>query len=143
MNWKHTTRRTSQPPPKLVDLTLVLTLVPLLILSGCNLFGSETDGTMRIVGTVVVAETGAPVGGLGVTLSESSFGGGVLIRASTTTNVDGNFLIIYDAGPHGGLHTVTINDEPYDPRYTVSGGSARPGEETDLGVIELEENESP
>ena len=112
----------------------------LLLVGGCDFLANEKDGTIIVAGTVVLAETGIPIQNLGVSLGENGSFGGLFIRATANTGTDGSFRIIYDAGPNVRLHTVTVNDEPYNPRFTVSGGSARPGEVTDLGVIELGEN---
>ena len=120
----------------------LLALAVLLVLGGCDLLAPEPDGTIVVTGRVVLAETGEPVVGLGVSLSQSVTWGSVA-RATTRTGGDGAFSFTYDAGPHGRLHHVIVNDEPYDPRYTPFVESAQPGKRTDLGVIELRLTDTP
>ena len=113
----------------------------LLLLGGCDLFSGEEDGTIVITGTVVSAETGNPIEGLGISLDK---GGPNFIRplvATTRTDDDGTFRIVYDATGSRSTHLLTINDEPYDARFRVRGISFVRGEQRDLGVVELEENE--
>jgi hypothetical protein len=115
-----------------------LCLAAVLLLSGCDLFSGEEDTTIRATGTVVFAEIGEPIEGLGVVLRASGgFGAGVFIRARTTTAADGTFELVYE-GSEGAGYTLVVNDDPYDERFSTSGGPMFAGEEKDFGVIELE-----
>ena len=125
------------------SFTYVAILTLSLLSGGCDLLAPEPDGTIVVTGTVVLAETGEPIEGLSVALKDSGSFGLYFVRATALTQADGTFYLTHDAGPHGTLHAVRVNEEPYDPRYTGFGTSARPGEQTDLGVIELEGNEAP
>ena len=107
--------------------------------TGCSLLGSG-DTAIEATGRVALAETGAPVVGLSVSLVR----GGYLVAATTRTGSDGAFRLVYDPGE--GLRAplqLTINDEPYDGRYTVERTSLVRGEKRDLGTVELSLNPTP
>ncbi len=86
-------------------------------------------------------ETGAPIEGLSVALKQATGGLFYTLEAVVRTGADGGFRIDYDTeGDRDGL-SLTINDEPYDSRYTADGGNLRPGENRDFGTVEFEEIE--
>jgi hypothetical protein len=115
-----------------------LPLLLCLLLAGCDLFGDDPDTTIRATGTVVFAETGEPIGGLGVVFRlAGGVGASIVVRARTTTAADGSFELIHDGG-EGASYTLVINDDPYDERYSTSGAEMFAGEEKDFGVVELE-----
>lgn len=112
------------------------------LLSGCDLFSKE-DTRILLSGTVVLAETGEPLPGLGVTLrSTGGFGSSVFIQAKTQTGADGAFRLDVDA-EEGAAFSFNLNDDPYDGRYTAFGEPVRAGKQTDYGVIELRRATTP
>jgi hypothetical protein len=122
---------------KLSRIALTLSLL-LLVLGGCDLFGGEPDTTVRATGTVVFAETGEPLGGIGVVLrARFGVGSGVFIRARTETAADGSFELVFE-GSEGAAYTFRVNDDPYNGSYSTFSRPIRPGEREDFGVIELE-----
>ena len=118
-----------------------------LLFSGCDLILNNEDGCLiEAQGRTISPGTGEPVVGLGVSLQESSIVSPVV--AKSRTGQDGQFLITYDARRPAGTnaitegYTLTINDEPYDPRYTVRVSSIFEGGEcsVDLGDVEIGPN---
>lgn len=119
---------------KLSPIALFLVLLPL---TACELFESEPDTTVVATGTVVLAETGEPLGGLGVVFrATGGFGSSAIIRARTTTAEDGSFELIFD-GSEGGYYLLSVNDNPYDDRYGAYDEGISAGSREDFGVIEL------
>jgi hypothetical protein len=117
---------------------IVLLLLFFMSLAGCDLFSGEEDTTLRAAGTVVFAETGEPLEGLGVVLrARDGVGSGVFIRARTTTAADGTFELVYE-GSEGAGYTFRVNDDPYNGSYSTFSDPMFAGEEKDFGVIELE-----
>lgn len=112
-------------------------------LAGCDLFGGEPDTAIVIRGRAVVAETGEPVRDLGVTLRQGGSFGHYPVRALTRTSGDGAFQLSYDPGDIQAPLLLTVNDEPYDGRYTVLRENIQAGTERDLGTIELRLNPQP
>ena len=109
-------------------------------LGGCDLLGRE-DTTIVATGRVVLAETGAPIQGLGVALE---YGAGYFLAAATRTAPDGTFRIEYDPGEDDrSVHALKINDEPYDGRYTVERTSFVRGERRDICTVALSPNPNP
>ena len=101
---------------KVSPIAIFLTL---LLLTGCELFESESDTTVIATGTVVLAETGEPIEGLGVVFrATGGFGSSAIIRARTTTAEDGSFELTF-GGSEGGYYNLVVNDDPYDSRYGV------------------------
>jgi hypothetical protein len=119
------------------SLPVTLALAALLLLSGCDFFGGEEDTTIRATGTVIFAETGEPIGGLGVVFRRAGgVGSSIFVRARTTTAADGSFELVHDGG-EGAAYVFRINDDPYDGRYSTFSRPIRAGETEDFGVIEL------
>lgn len=119
---------------KIIPTALLLIL---LTLAGCDLFGSEPDTTVRATGTVVFAETGEPIEGLGVVLrATGGYGSAVFIRARTETVADGSFELTFE-GSKGAAYSFVVNDDPYDGSYSTFSRPIRAGETEDFGVIEL------
>ncbi len=126
--------------------TLPLLFLAALCLGGCGLF-TDDDPTIRAEGTVVLAETGAPVRGLGVAIVQvpPSWGGSEAVE-TVRTDAEGRFALSYEvelpsrssSGVNYG-YLVEVNHAPYSDRYTVFRRAATPGQEYDFGVVELEE----
>ncbi|MCH7640194.1 MAG: hypothetical protein IH855_12160 [Bacteroidetes bacterium] len=117
-----------------------LLLWPLLLISGCDFLSGEEVGTIIVTGQVVLTGTEEPLPGVSIALKDDGSFGLHFIRATVLTQIGEVFSLTYDASSNGTVHSVAVNDGPYDPRYTVYRDVARPGEETDLGVIKLAEN---
>src|SRR5690606_15632721 len=127
-------------------------MLPLLVLGGCDLFESSLEEiVVEATGTVVSAETGEPIGGLGVAIQQIPAGFSASVTVATAeTDAEGRFDIRHEAsrvrqGHPNNSYAVEINVVPYDDRY----GSFRrdvfppPDVHLNLGVIELEETEVP
>lgn len=122
-------------------LAPIALFLALLLLTGCELFGSEPDTRVVATGTVVFAETGEPIEGLGVVLrATGGYGSAVFIRARTTTAPDGSFELTFEA-PEWGAYTFRVNDDPYNDDYATFSDPIRAGESKDYGVIELPRTE--
>ncbi len=129
--------------PRTHPMLLLLTF-PLLAAGGCGLLTPGTDQTVDVAGRVVVAGTGEPIIGLGVALDQGSNSPGRFVVATTRTDASGAFRIVYEADERNPFtFLLTINAEPYDPRYYVSRISVVRGERRDLGTIELRLNDAP
>ena len=64
--------------------------------------------------------------------------------ATVCTASDGTFRIEYDPGEDDNSpHELTINDEPYDSRYSTNRASYIRGETRDLGDIEVRRTAAP
>ncbi len=119
-------------------------------LSGCNLLTGEDDPAIRAEGTVVLAETGEPVRGLGVAIVRvpPSWGGSEAVE-TVRTDAEGRFALSYEvelpSRSSSGVnyaYSVIINTAPYDSRYSKSGRvGVNPPVDIDFGVVELEERE--
>lgn len=109
----------------------------LLLLGGCDFSEDEPNAPLFASGTVVLAETGEPIEGLGVVLrATGGFGSSVFIRARTTTGAGGSFELAYQ-GTDNGAYTFRINDDPYNGDYRTFSRPIRAGDREDFGVIEL------
>ncbi len=122
----------------------LLLVLPLLAMGGCGLLTPGADQTVDVAGRVVVAGTGEPIAGLGVMLDRGSGGPARFVVATTRTDASGVFRIVYEADERNPFtFFLTINAEPYDPRYFVATRSVPRGEQRDLGTIELRLNDAP
>ncbi len=120
----------------------LLALALLFTLSGCGLFGEDDLGVV-VTGRVVLAETGEPIADLGVALIQGSAGFGVYFTVATArTGSDGGFRVEYNAESSDAGLALTVNDEPYNSRYTLIREYLRPGEDLHLGTVVLCLNES-
>jgi hypothetical protein len=119
--------------PSRIALTLSL-----LLLGGCDLFG-EGDMTIRASGTVVLAGSGQPLGGISIALDEIQ-GISHSYAETVQTDSEGRFALRYDA-LNGFSYDLVINANPISPGYTGRSFRVSPGEPRDLGVIELEERD--
>lgn len=123
-----------------VVATLALTF------SGCGLFGSEDGCLIEATGRVVLAETGEPIAGLGVSLRSAGIVG--VTEDTDRTDSEGRFALRHDTTRPSGRavtttgYTLTVNDEPYDDSYTVFRTVVNEAAEctVDLDTVELEEN---
>lgn len=131
-------------------------LILYLALGGCDFFGGEEGGSFTVTGTVIDAETGAPLAGIGVTLddgqspiswSRTSGAGPVpyepgprasFVVEEATTGPDGRFRLEHSSERLSG-YSLRINDGPYDDRYTTSGDNFYPdaGDVLDYGEIPI------
>ena len=126
-------------------MRLLLAGIALLALAGCDLLASGPNhDPITVSGTVVFAETGAPLAGISATIIFVALGAETL--ATTRTDAAGRFSVSYDppersgAQPRGG-DSFEINSYPYDSRYTVSRtGRLNPGTTRDLGTVVLSRN---
>lgn len=127
-----------------------------LFLGGCDLFADDEGGSFEVVGTVVDAETGAPLAGIGVTLddgespiswSRESSGslvpfesdtGASFVVEETTTGADGRFRLEHSSDRLSG-YSLRVNDGPYDDRYTTNGDNFYPddGDVLDYEMIPI------
>ncbi len=88
---------------KIVSLWLIL----LLCMSGCDLISGQTT---IVSGTVVDADTGAPIEGIEVTLRAHLVVWGVPVtRAQDVTATDGSFYLRYDTENADGRLTLYAN----------------------------------
>ena len=116
----------------------------LLILVGCDSVDPHPDGPIEATGHVALADTGAPLVGLGVAIVANAGVGDQLV-ASTRTDSAGRFSIRYVV-PERGLratsvrYTVEVN-YPYRSGYTAWFQRMNPPAIVDLGAIELERTE--
>ena len=115
----------------------IIFMLPLLVLGGCDLLMGEDDGTIVVTGTVVLAETGEPLAGLGVSLTRSLNGPGAFLEETAWTGPDGRFRLRHEARSTGLAFTLTVNDEPYDNRYTLVRSRLRSGDDLALGTVRL------
>ena len=123
-----------------------LALPALLLLgwvAGCSTYDvSPQDGPIEATGRVVLAETGEPVVGLGVSILVNT-GAGAYPKATARTDAEGRFAVRYvvpENRPTGDSYTIEIN-APYDSRYKVQREHVRPPKTVDFGTVELERNE--
>ncbi|HLT46296.1 MAG TPA: hypothetical protein VK002_03635 [Rubricoccaceae bacterium] len=130
---------------------IVVLALPLPLLSGCDLIESSLEEiVIEATGTVVSAETGEPIVGLGVAIQRipSSFGATVDV-AMAETDAEGQFSIHYETSRprrgHPNVHYAVVVNSPYDSRYTTFRQEAFPPPDVDLdlGVMELEEAKTP
>lgn len=119
-------------------MRLLSILAALLLLAGCDLFADDEGGSFEVVGTVVDAETGAPLSGIGVTLRDPSFSYVHPIRTQMTTGANGRFRLAYSSGRLSG-YTLNVNDGPYNDSYTAYRDSfyPDPGDVLDYGEIPI------
>lgn len=133
---------------------MIVRLLPsafLLLLSGCDLFGGDDGCLIEARGRAVLAGSGQPIAGLGVSLAQSGGLGGVLVVDSDQTDSNGRFSLSYDSRRPGGTavtttgYTLTVNDEPYDSRYRVYRTAISEAGECsiDLGTVEIGPNPTP
>lgn len=130
-------------------LLLALTALPLL--GGCDLFAGDDGCLIEARGRAVLAGSGQPIAGLGVSLAEAGGLGGVLVVDSDRTGGDGRFSLTFDTRRSRGtavtttIYSLTVNDEPYDGRYTVYRNSVFEAGEcsVDFGTVELSLNPTP
>ncbi len=118
-----------------------------LYLGGCDLLTGEDDTTIRAEGTVVLAETGAPVRGLGVAIVQvpPSWGGSQAVE-TVRTDAEGRFALSYEVElprrSSSGVnyaYSVVINTAPYNSHYSTAGREGvNPPVDIDFGVVELE-----
>ena len=128
-------------------MRLLLAGIALLALAGCDPYDSTRNpDPISASGTVVLAETGEPIVGLGVSITRITSGIQSL-AASTQTDANGRFMLSYDPPGSPGAavsagYGIQIN-RPYDQRYTVGGRVVSPGQRIDFGMVELSRNPPP
>ena len=106
----------------------------LLLLGGCDLF-TDNDTTIRASGTVVLAETGAPLEGITVALDEIVGISHVYVE-TVETDAEGRFALSYDAKESFG-YNIIVNANNTTLNYTGRTFRVNPGDDRSLGVIEL------
>lgn len=93
-------------------------------------------------GRVVLAGTGEPVVGLGVSLCKVSTLNCRVVDVDTT-DATGSFAVMTRTGnSRNPAFSLTVNDEPYDDLYTTNQQTVLGGHRN-FGTIELERNEQP
>ena len=128
-------------------MRLLLAAASLLALAGCDPYDSTRNpDPVTASGTVVLAETGEPIVGLGVAINEVVSGVASPV-SSTRTDEEGQFSLSYDppGAPGAAIsagYDVAINS-PYDARYTTGGQAVSPGRTIRFGTVELSRNTSP
>ena len=123
-------------------------LVALLLVSlaGCDLFGGGDGCLIEARGRAVSPETGVPVAGLGVTLSTGTILNSVVDEDRTGS--DGAFFVTHDTRRSRTSvvtttgYLLTINDRPFDSRYTLRRETIYEAGEcsVDLGDVEIGPN---
>lgn len=106
----------------------------LFFLGGCDLF-SEEDTTIEASGTVVLESTGEPIEGLSVALDEIVGISHVYVE-TVRTNAEGKFSLVYEATESFG-YNIVVNANNTTLDYTGRTFRVNPGDDRDLGMIEL------
>lgn len=125
--------------------SILVVAILLASLIGCDSQQYKT-GPIEATGRVVLAETGEPIEGLGVSIAESILG--VRALATVRTDAEGRFAVRYVVPETSGATTRGISysvraNFPYDPQYTNSLDIVYPPETLDYGTIELRLNPQP
>ena len=114
-----------------------LLLLAALLLGGCSLVDSDDD-TFTATGRVVLAETGEPIVGLGVSFCNLGNSVGCSTVDVDETDADGAFALTYSTPrPDITVVNLTVNDEPYDQGYGVRRFSLRRGEDLALDTVQV------
>ena len=126
-------------------MRLLLVGIALFALAGCDLLASGPNhDPITVSGTVVFAETGAPLADISATIIFIASSAETL--ATTNTDAAGRFSVTYDPPEQTGAVTrggyaFEINTNPYDGRYTTAGdNNMYPGTTRDLGSVTLTRN---
>ncbi len=137
-----------QPPiSPLLRVACVCALVG--FLAACDLFAGSDGGPLTVSGRVVLAETGEPLAGVGITFTTAGIV--QVLVDSARTDADGRFSLRHDStrprgtATSGTCYAVTVNDGPYDSRYTTffTAPCEAGGFNFDLGTVELRLNDAP